>query len=268
MKLTNKRNHPQLIVDLMEMHLAMYDSGESDITCTQIINSPKIVELKRRHKHELEVDVDDVMFSYLGSAVHHYNEYLLTGLPQYETEQRYFREYDGWVISGTADVVEPGIMSDYKLTTKGQTRQYKTHLKWEQQLNINRWLHPDKDSIHTIQIPWFARDAYSARGDIRLDTKVLPVWDDEDTEMYLSHRIELHKQARIKLPPCEDKWTQPAQFAVMKPNRKSAVRLLNSYSEAEDYIKLGNIKGAYIKERPEVHNRCNYCEVRRFCDEQ
>jgi hypothetical protein len=141
MKLTNKKNHPQLIVDLFEMHMDMYSPGDSDITCTQLIDSPRIVELKRRHKDEIEVDIDDQMFSFLGSALHYYAEYLLTGVPGYETETRYYADYDGWRISGTADVVRPGVLSDYKVTTKGQTNKADTHYKWEKQLNINRWLH-------------------------------------------------------------------------------------------------------------------------------
>mgnify|MGYP003704311211 CR=1 FL=1 len=68
MKLTNKFNLPETIINVIKR--PRYDKGDSQISATEILNSPRIVQLKRKHWDELEQDASEMVWSLFGSAVH------------------------------------------------------------------------------------------------------------------------------------------------------------------------------------------------------
>lgn len=57
MKLTNKFNLPQTFVNILSK--PTYTKGRAHLSVTEIINSPRIVQLKNIHYDELEEDVAD-----------------------------------------------------------------------------------------------------------------------------------------------------------------------------------------------------------------
>ena len=117
MKLTNKFNLPQTFVNVIQR--PTYSKGKAHISATEIINSPRIVQLKKKHWEEIEQDASEMVWSLFGSAVHNILEH---GKDDHHiVEERIHLEFDGWKISGAIDLqeVEPNgtiSISDYKVT--------------------------------------------------------------------------------------------------------------------------------------------------------
>lgn len=89
-------------------------------------------------------------------------------------------------------------------------------------------------------------------------------------EKWLIEKFEKIKKAEQladqDLPMCsdQDRWKNPDVFAVMKKGRKTALRLLNTEQEAQDYsAKYG---GDYIEYRKGEDRKCKeYCNCCDFC---
>ena len=114
MKLTNKRNLPETIVNVLKR--PQYSKGKANLSVTELINSPRIVQLKRLHWDQLEEDASSMVWSLFGSAVHNILQH---GKDEHHiVEQRLFADIEGWTISGAIDlqiVEEDGVViSDYK----------------------------------------------------------------------------------------------------------------------------------------------------------
>tara|TARA_R110002020_G_scaffold51588_4_gene145974 strand:- start:203 stop:532 length:330 start_codon:yes stop_codon:yes gene_type:complete len=80
-----------------------YDAGDSDITPSVWIDSPRIAQLTKAHKHEIEESISDKAFSLLGTAVHVMLERAAgNGVI---TEQRLFHDHSsGLRLSGAIDL--------------------------------------------------------------------------------------------------------------------------------------------------------------------
>ena len=122
MKLTNKFNLPKPFEDFIRND--KYSRGDADISVTELIDSPRIRQMKRIHADNMEQDISDRIWSLFGTAVHHILE---TAEPDrgVVNEQRLSTEVDGWVLSGAVDYQrvypENGKMFvdvvDYKVTS-------------------------------------------------------------------------------------------------------------------------------------------------------
>ena len=111
MKFTNKFNLPSSLVNAITNDT--YSRGEADISVTGVINSPRQSQLSREHYHEMEKDVSDQLWSLYGKLVH---KLLEDADEKGLTEERYFMECEGWIISGQADrvLLKEKHLSDYK----------------------------------------------------------------------------------------------------------------------------------------------------------
>jgi len=95
MKLTNKYNLPQAIINVLER--PTYTKGKAHISATQLLNSPKIVALTRKFDDQLEQDASEMIWSAVGSAMHNFLEH---GKDDNSVvEQRIHTEVDGWHIN-------------------------------------------------------------------------------------------------------------------------------------------------------------------------
>ena len=94
------------------------------------------------------------------------------------------------------------------------------------------------------------------------------MWPIEKTEQFILERIRLHRAARAgQLPECsnEERWAKPDVWAVMKPGRKSALKLLN---EKPDGATIASYGGTHAEHRPAESIRCeDYCIVSEFCEQ-
>lgn len=282
MKLTNKYNLPQTFVNVLNR--PTYTKGKAHLSATEIINSPRIVQLKKIHWDNLEEDVADKVWAIFGTAIH---AVLELGKDEHHIiEQRLHANVDGWDISGAIDlqrVEDDGIIvADYKTTGAWAVMNEKSD--WEQQLNIYAWLveKVKKVPVKKVEIiaiirDWSRRDAQVKEGYPEAPIKVIdvPLWTFQQRENFIKERIHLHSNALFAtetsedLPECtpSEMWEKPAYWAVRKIGNKRATAVLDTEDKALAKIEeLG--KGYEIEFRPGERTRCaNFCQVRDFCSQ-
>jgi hypothetical protein len=282
MKLTNKYNLPQTFVNVLNR--PTYTKGKAHLSATEIINSPRIVQLKKIHWDNLEEDVADKIWAIFGTAIHAVLE--LGKDDHHIIEQRLHANVDGWDISGAIDlqrVEDDGIIvADYKTTGAWAVMNEKSD--WEQQLNIYAWLveKVKKVPVKKVEIiaiirDWSRRDAQVKEGYPEAPIKVIdvPLWTFEKRENFIKERIQLHSNALFAaetsddLPECSpsEMWEKPAFWAVRKIGNKRATTVLDTEDKALAKIEeLG--KGYEVEFRPGERTRCaNFCQVRDFCSQ-
>jgi hypothetical protein len=282
MKLTNKYNLPQTFVNVLNR--PTYTKGKAHLSATEIINSPRIVQLKKIHWDNLEEDVADKVWAIFGTAIHAVLE--LGKDDHHIIEQRLHANVDGWDISGAIDlqrVEDDGIIvADYKTTGAWAVMNEKSD--WEQQLNIYAWLveKVKKVPVKKVEIiaiirDWSRRDAQVKEGYPEAPIKVIdvPLWTFAQRENFIKERIQLHSNALFAaetsddLPECSpsEMWEKPAFWAVRKIGNKRATTVLDTEDKALAKIEeLG--KGYEVEFRPGERTRCaNFCQVRDFCSQ-
>lgn len=282
MKLTNKYGLPETFMNILAR--PTYNKGGAHLSVTEIISSPRIVQLKRRHWDDLEEDVSDKLFAMLGTAMHNMLEH--GKADNHIIEQRLHANVEGWDISGAIDlqIVEPDgvIVQDYKTTGSWAVMNPKTD--WEQQLNIYAYLVERVKStpVKAVQVTAIIRDhnkrdAKNKEGYPKAPFKVIdiPLWTYEQRENFIKERIRLHSNAHFAaetndaLPFCtpEEMWEKATSYAVRKVGNKRATAVCDTQDQAEAKVEeLG--KGYEIEVRPGERTRCaEYCQVRDFCSQ-
>lgn len=272
MRYTNRAELPQAIVDAVTND--PYSKGDADISVTGLLKSPRITLLEKKYQNEIEEDVSDRIWSLLGQSIHTILERAnRTAI----AERRMSIEIEGWVVSGGMDVYEEaGILLDYKTTSvwkviKGDIEE------WERQLNLYAViLRHHGHKVERLQVIAILRDwskgeaqrdpAYPQAQIVNINIKL---WDADQAFKFMRERVILHKQAQVSaLPECspQDRWTRPDVYAVMKPGRKSAVKLHSNEKDANAHA--ASEKGFKVVHRVGVSVRCqSYCRVAQFCDQ-
>jgi hypothetical protein len=269
MKITNNSNLPQAIVDAVMND--SYSKGEAHISVTGLLRPPRLAVLEKCHEEALVEDASDRIWSLLGQSIH---TILERANRTAVAERRLFMNVEGWIVSGSMDLYEEnGRLLDYKITSvwkliKGDMEE------WENQLNLYSVIlrhhghKVEKLQVVTILRDWSKREAerdfnYPQSQVVNID---IPVWPEEAAMKFMRERIILHKQAEVRLPECspEDRWAQKDVWAVMKPGRKSAVKLHYTEESAESHAK--SEKGLFVVYRQGQSVRCkSYCRVAQFC---
>ena len=94
--ITNKYGLPHQFENLLARD--KYDPGESNITITRLLSSPRISILQAKHKDEIVTDISDDVWKLLGKCIH---TVLEEGADDSDIiEQRMFMEVNGWKVSG------------------------------------------------------------------------------------------------------------------------------------------------------------------------
>ncbi len=282
MKLTNKYDIPQTIVNVLER--PTYSKGKAHISATQLLNSPKIVALTKKFEDELEQDVSDMVWSLFGSAIHNVLEHGKDD--NHVVEQRIHATHDGWHISGAVDlqVINPAghDIKDYKTTSAWAVMNEKK--EWEEQLNIYAWL---VEKVHRVPVTslgivaiirdWSRRDAATKEGYPPAPIKELPIklWSFAEREAFIDKRIALHSACDFametdgSLPDCtpEEMWEKPTVWAVRK---KGNVRAKALYESEKLALEAKEILGKEfeVEVRPGERTRCaNFCPVSQYCEQ-
>ena len=266
-----------------------YDNGGADISVTSLIKPPRMVELERRHRDQIIEDASDRIWSLIGRIGH---TILAAGAKANLVEHRLFMPVLGWTISGQVDILNGRTISDYKFTSVWSIKDG-AKPEWEQQLNLYRLLAEENGiagikelEICAILRDWSKMEAKRDRNYPQSGVQMfrLPMWSPAKAEGYLHERVKLHQNARVTLPECspEDRWERPTRWAVMKEGRKSALRVLDDYSDAMSWVALNGYispktislaelvtkPGISIQERPGERVRCSsYCSVAPFCQQ-
>ena len=268
-KITNMHNLPAAIVAAVQND--PYDGGRGDISCTKLIDSPRVRVLSAKHHAEIKVDVSERVWSLLGQAVHTILE--RAGLRQEGviTEERMYGDAGGWRVSGQVDTLHLASqkLSDYKVTTVWKKSGSDS---WTRQLNVLRWLaHKNGHTINTLEVIGIFRDFRKSEAlrdpsypQSAIQTISVPLWTLEETEDYVRERVAIHQAASKGIDiQCtdEERWMSPSKFALMKDGAKRAVRVAD---REEDLGEAG--EGYSIVERKGEAKRCAmYCDVSAWC---
>lgn len=290
--LTNKSGLPQIFQDALQP--TDYDPvGASDYSATTLIDSPRRVQLYKRHKDEIVEDSLNMWAIFRGNAVHHELEANLKTNPRYIVERKITRfdkpeggdesQYRRVVAKLDAYDKETQCLSDHKTTT---TFIHGSEAKpeWINQLNLNAYFlekegYPVKDvCINAVYMDWrpqsgrYKNDDYPALPFSEFKFKAWPMLQ---RETYYKQRLAEHVRAESlsdELLPCcspEELWEQPAKYAVYKVGASKATKLCNTREEAEAYMRHKRLGPEYsIEFRPGVRTRCErYCNVRPWCNQ-
>ena len=283
---------PQPILDALAVDRSSELSRAFDYSATVLCQSPRQVQLERRHPDQKKKDsLIENWYPFIGNAIHEYLETSLKDNPDYLVEKRIVRfdkpdclgqEYFRRVGAKFDCYHKPSkTLSDHKTTT---TFIHGKEMKdeWFTQLVVNAYFLMEEGyevdwlAVNAIYVDWRdARVKYNASGDY----PVVPVGEfkipcpskEEAREHYLAC-LERHILAEEipddLLPLCSDDycWEKPAKFAVYKPGAAKATKLCNTRKECLDYMRDKNLVGYDIEERKASRLRCEkYCNVSSVC---
>lgn len=267
MEITNKYNLPLPLVEAVRQDL--YSKGKSDISVTQLIDSPQMARLYEQHEHEIIEDASDRIYALMGSGTHNVLEQANVNDI---AEERLFIEINGKTLSGAFDhlVLYTGLLDDYKQTSVWQV--IYGNPKWETQLNCLAYLCIKNDyQINSLRIVAILRDWQKSKAKTdpgypqhQVATINIPLWPLEKQEAYINERMAIHFQETV--PECtdEDTWYSGDKWAVKKKGNKRATRVFDTEYEADQYIE--EREGLAIEYREGVYRRCeDYCSVAEFC---
>lgn len=277
MQVTNVHNLPEPLVTLARREY--YSKGAAQYSVTEIMSPPKIRRMREKYDDQIVVDVSQMLWSLLGSALHVVMERGETA--GWIQEERLFREVDGVTISGAIDLQEEGeggiTIYDYKFTSAWAVMQEKE--EWTQQLNIYKWLVETVKQRKVVGLKICAlvrdyskhdlREAYPAAPICIVD---VPLWDSVKTEMYIRERLEMHRESKMRadfeedLQNCsnEERWMSETTFAVKREGRKTAIRVFKTIEEATE---LAEKEKGYVETRLGEPKRCtgDFCGVSQWC---
>tara|TARA_R100001591_G_scaffold5550_1_gene11861 strand:+ start:193 stop:1080 length:888 start_codon:yes stop_codon:yes gene_type:complete len=289
LKYTNRHNIPQEIINAV--HNDNYSRGKATISATGLLQPPRIRLLAQEHYDKLTIDVSDEIWKLLGQSVHTILERANENNEDTITEQRMFAIVKDWTVSGQTDSIDvkSNTLKDYKVTSVWSivSALKEGKIEWEQQLNIYAYLYKqttertiDQLNIIAIARDWNKNQYLRSGGDYPpspVTVLNIDLWSDEEQEAFIKQRVSIHQEAEVdylindKLPLCtdEERWRRKDTYRVEKKGRKTAVRVLDTQEEADEYI--GGHKDSKLLKVVEAKGECvrcaNYCDVAEFCNQ-
>jgi hypothetical protein len=238
MKLTNKNNLPLPVYLAVQKFDAEYKAGSfpRSISTTTLIKPIQIVELTARHYDEIEEDVSNRLWALQGQILHGILE--KAAPDSVSVEKRVAAEVLGWTVAGKYDLIEDGILRDYKYTSVWNY--VFGNEEWEKQANVNWFLlHKNGVEIKAMKNTLMFRDFQDSRVGSRgypqamiIDIDI-PMWGLERAEKYVADRVRLFQDARQK---------------------------------ADSMLPLCSDDDRWLNQKTNVYRRCEkYCPVRNFC---
>lgn len=290
MKITNKLNLPQPFVDAVQSD---YKPREHQYSVTTILNPIRQIILSRRYNDNIVQDVSDMIWLLFGTALHSVLENSKENDTQFKEE--YLKQdlgiidssLKGYFLSGKADLLDAMLkcMIDYKSTSVYKIKS-KEYDDWYKQLLMYAWLfvkigfEVDNGKIVALLKDWSKTKAKVDRTYPQYPVQVVPFkFTEEDfkyIEQYIKEKFtQIRKYENVpddELPMCseEERWNDGTKYAVKKNNNKTAVRVLSTMEEAEQYretMQNKNPKDKYwVETREGTDTRClNYCSCCHFC---
>ena len=289
MKYTNRHNIPQEIINAV--HNDSYSKGKATISATGLLQPPRIRLLAQENYEKLTIDVSDEIWKLLGQSVHTILERANEDNEDVITEQRMFTVVNDWTVSGQTDSIDvkSNTLKDYKVTSVWSivSALKEGKVEWEQQLNIYAYLYKqttgktiDQLNIIAIARDWNKNQYLRSRGDYPpspVTVLDINLWSDEEQEDFIKQRVSIHQEAEVdylindKLPFCtdEERWRRKDTYRVEKKGRKTAVRVLDTQEEADEYVE--GHKDSKLLKVVEAKGECvrcaNYCDVAEFCNQ-
>lgn len=258
------------------------DGGtKSDYTITGLLRPPRMAAIAQTAV--VTEDVADCLFALQGQLMH---EMLERGGDDLEAEgwiieKRFYKTYvlDGksFVVSAKIDAFDPkGELTDYKYTSVAAAKHgLKNEHYW--QVNFQALLLREHGfTVNTgnatiLMRDWSAERTYEGYPESPSMKHVVPLVSSAEVDKWILERIRLHEAAKKELPLCtdEERWSRP-KWALIKPGRKTAVKVEATRAELEAYVAENPSKaeGCTITERTGEDVRClRYCPVRSVCQQ-
>jgi len=286
-KYTNEHNIPIEIIRAVEND--GYTKGEAAISVTGLLQPPQISILTEKHSDALTADISERIWILLGQSIHTILERANEGREGVISELRMYAKVLGWTFSGQADSIFNKKCTDYKITSAYTVKNALKDEKpeWIQQLNCYGWLansyekpelEVDQLEIVAISRDWSKFQYQRSGGDYPpapVTTIKIPWWGAEKQQAFIEERIAIHQEAEAQfvidgtLPPCtdEERWKKEDTFRVIKEGRKSALRVLPTQEEADQFMD-GHKDEKHLSVELAVGKpvRCeSYCSVADFC---
>jgi len=279
MKYTNKQGLPEAL--FLAIANDPYEK-DSDFSASELPGPIQIWVLRKRYTNEITTDVSDLIYPLIGNNTHYILERM--GIKNGLQEERLKFKMGNWVVSGKLDFYDSKkILWDYKVTTRWVLIDG-VKPEWESQMNINAWLlRMNNFGVNGANVcamfrDWSKIQAMKDPDYPKHQVVILPVklWESQDVWEYVEDQIERRIYAKdlpdIQLPECtpEERWEKPTIYAVMKKGRKSSVRNLFSFDNAQEYIENNQLdtNTHSIQIRLGESTRCEYyCDVKNFCQQ-
>ena len=229
---TNKNNVSLALAVFLMYDNYEYDERPNSISATGLIRPLRQLVLSKQNPALLKtVDISDLVFTRMGSAIHKGCEEAWTDpdnvkkalkvlgaseeavnnirinpkvIAQGETpvyvEQRAEKEILNFIVSGKYDLVLDGVLNDYKSTSVWAYIFDSNADSYVKQGSIYKWLSPDKITSDYININYIFTDWSSAKArekknypQLKTITKKYPLWSIEETENWIMNKIEAYK---------------------------------------------------------------------------
>ena len=278
MIITNELNLPQAFVQMAQRD--EYETANNEYRVTSLLKGIRETELERRHSHEIKRDVSDMVWLLFGTATHSILERQKEGDREIK-ETRLKMKMDGIVLSGQFDLYneEEERITDYKTASVWKII-YGNYEDWRRQLLIYAYMLRDAGfPVKRGRVVAFLKDHNKRDAKVKAGYPKLPVQpvdftfserDFQEIEVWLKEKVAEVKRARElpddRLPLCtqEERFNSGDKYAVIKKGRKTALRVLDSKEEAEQWMASNG--GDSIEIRPGEDKKCqDYCAAKEFC---
>lgn len=253
-----------------------YEPRPERMSVTRLIGPPMQRTLEMLHYDDIVEQVEDKLWALDGIGFDHImKKHSQWGLTNIKLEVP-FPTHKLTVVAKLDyyDVLNH-ILADLKRTSVWSIKDALAHGKpdWNNQLNVyDRLLYQiaPQLEVHGLQIHAYARDwrpveklRYNDYPD-KMEVIEIPRWTREQQMDYIDTQLQEHIQHPERECTPEEKWQKKDTYAVMKKNRKSAMRVLDSEKEANDWKAAKG--GDEVVKRPGGCIRCeSYCNVSEFC---
>jgi hypothetical protein len=269
MILTNKYNLPDRLVKIITD--GIFPPKEDGVRVSEAVNPPLIKHLMLKHWNEIEEDVSDRLWAFLGTVSH---KILEEAIDDDTAEKGLKILVNGTELSGRSDIINAvdRTITDWKVTSIwsviGDTKP-----EWINQLNLYALLARENGiEIDSLKIYAIARDwirgkrferGYPPIPFVAID---LPLWTIDQQRAYATQRITAHTSAPVGCTE-EEMWAKPTLWAVKKKGNKKAINGGVCSTPSEASKKASAYKHpCEIEVRQGERTRClDYCSVSKFC---
>lgn len=279
MKITNSMGLPQALVNAVSVER---HNKPGEISATTLLKGCKEFLLNDRHWDEMTDDAANRIWSVFGTAVH--------ALFEKQKDNTFHEEQlkvpmGKWTVTGTIDSydLEQGIVVDWK-TTSVWKAVYKDFDDYKRQGLIYAWLLQKNGlSCKKARFILMLKDHSATKALTDSSYPQTPVFVYEfdvtpemieETEEFIKVKLEalsdFMNMSDDDIPPCspQERWTEATTWAVMKPGRKTAVRVFEDSAVANAFLETQPPKDkCYVEERKGADKKCeHYCLAAPFCN--
>jgi len=296
-KITNKTGMSLPIAVWSAIDNYDYSKEKNVISATAIMNPIRQIILGRRYKDsKKEVDVDDLIASSMGTALHDSIENawkdkdkvveVLNSLGYINAEDIYnnitfekrtIKKINGYKISGKFDLVFDGIVADIKSTSVWTWIYGSKDEDYKLQMSIYKWLNPELITnthgyVEFIFTDWSKQKAIQDKQypQSRVMSKKIELMSLSETQDWLENKVNSIRSNESvddnKLPECtpDELWQTDSKWKYYKG--ASRARATKVFDNEEDAYKFSKSGGTIIEFKGEV-KRCKYCSYVNFCNQ-